>query len=208
MLSVLIANGLIQSPELFKDILVKADYIISVDGGLKYLDALGVNPDLLLGDFDSAGEGILEKYASIEKRTFPKRKDATDSELAIEVAVQANPKELVLLGMTGKRLDHGLTNLHLLKKIPSSINAYVLDEHNKVYYCNGDFKTQGNIGDMLSIIPITREVSGIKTKGLEYPLNDETLYFDGSRGVSNVIKDSEIEIETKSGEFFIILSKD
>lgn len=205
---VIIANGLIEDIGQFEELLKNADVIICADGGLNHLDKIGIYPTMLMGDMDSISQNLLSKYASVERLTFPTRKDATDSELAIDYAVGLAPKEIILLGMTGRRLDHGLTNLHMLKRIPRNIKASVIDAHNKVYYCDSDFVYTGCVGELLSIVPITQAVHGITTRGLDYPLVNETLFFRESRGVSNVVKSPDVRIEARSGEFFVILSKD
>ncbi|MBN2796722.1 MAG: thiamine diphosphokinase [Clostridia bacterium] len=205
---VIIGNGPIEDISIFKELLNHADYIICADGGLNHLNSVQIIPQLILGDLDSVKEEVLQQYDFVEQKTFPKRKDATDSELALDYAIALNPKELVMLGFTGGRLDHCLTNMHMLKRVPTNIRASLVDAHNKVYYCESDFEYQGQIGENLSIIPVTEKVTGITTEGLDYPLCNETLYLDGSRGVSNVLKASYVKIETQSGSYFVILSKD
>lgn len=207
---VIVANGSHKNLKEFMSYFNEADMIIGVDGGLNVLDELGVKPTLLLGDFDSTHLSLLDEYRDkdIPCITFPKRKDATDSELAIDYAIEQNPRELYLFGMTGKRLDHGLTNIHMLKRIPKHIRACIIDAYNEIYYCNQNFNLNGYKGQNLSIIPISDEVTGITTEGLDYPLINETLYFKESRGVSNVIMSDKVHISVVSGEFFIIISKD
>lgn len=206
---VLVASGPIQQLETLKYVFEDA-YVVCVDGGLHHLDKLGIVPEAIIGDFDSANHELLEKYRDQSTvYDHPTKKDRTDSEIAIDYAIGLSPKEVVLLGMTGHRMDHMITNIHLLKRFWNhDILAYVLDNHNKVYYCKGDLELQGKVGDLLSIIPLTSYVSHIKTFGLEYPLDDETLHFHESRGVSNVFSNEKVRIETGVGEFLVILSKD
>ena len=205
---IVIASGPIDHLQFFKPLL-ENHKIIAVDGGLNHLDKLGIKPHVLIGDFDSVEPSLLEKYADVDVYHHPTRKDFTDAELAIDYAIDQSPDEVILMGMTGHRIDHMITNIHLLKRfVNHDILAYVLDYHNKVYYCNSDIELEGNVGDLLSIVPLSGSVQKVKTYGLEYPLNDETLYFHESRGVSNVFSKSKVRIETGSGEFLIILSKD
>lgn len=205
---VVVASGPIDHLESLADQFQNA-HVVAVDGGLNHLHKLGVKPDVIIGDFDSVDKDLLDLYKNIKRYSLPTRKDQTDSEIAVDYAIDMKPDEVVLLGMTGHRLDHMITNIHLLKRFWNhDILAYVLDFYNKVYYCNGDMDLEGKIGDLLSIVPISCKVTKIKTFGLEYPLNDETLYIHESRGVSNVFSNTKVRIETGSGEFFIILSKD
>jgi len=205
---VIIASGPIDNLNALKSELVDA-YIVSVDGGLNHLHSIGVKPHVIIGDFDSVDKNLLSTYADVKTYSHPTRKDRTDSEIAIDYAIDMKPKEVILMGMTGHRIDHMMTNIHLLKRFWNhDILAYVLDNNNKIYYCSGDMNLEGDIGDLLSIIPISQSIHGVKTFGLEYPLNHETLHFHESRGVSNVFYTKKVRIETDSGEFFIILSKD
>lgn len=203
-----VANGYFAELETLKKEADLADIIICADGGLKYLDLINVEPTHLLGDFDSVDPDLLMRYSHIDKEVFPKKKDATDSELAIEYAMSLNPTQLVLMGMTGGRLDHELTNIHLLKTIPDKMKAVIVDSHNRIIYSDKSVELDGQVGSNISIIPISDKITGVKTFGLEYPLNSETLYLTSSRGVSNVIIDSKIKIEIISGEFLIIIAKD
>jgi len=207
---VIVASGPIEHLDEMKSHFDDA-YIISVDGGLHHLDYLNIKPDVIIGDFDSIDHALLERYRTydIPIHSYPSRKDATDSELAIDYAIELSPKEVTLMGMTGKRMDHAITNIHLLKRFWNhDILACVLDYYNRIYYCNGDMTLHGEIGDFVSIVPISQEVKKVRTFGLEYPLENETLRFHESRGVSNVFLEHEVRIETGSGEFLIILSKD
>lgn len=206
----IVANGSHENLQAFLPYFKACDMVIGVDGGLNALNNLGVDPTIILGDYDSVESSLLESYKAkdIPCVAFPTRKDATDSELAIDYAIKQDPQVLYLFGMTGKRLDHGLTNIHMLKKIPQDIKACMLDAYNEIYYCKQNFEIEGYKGRNLSIIPIAQQVSGIWTKGLDYPLKDEVLNFEESRGVSNVIVDEKVVITTTSGDFFVIISKD
>jgi len=205
---IIIASGPIDHLQYFKPLLER-NKVIAVDGGLNHLHKLGIKPEVLIGDFDSIDTSLLELSKDIPVYEHPTRKDFTDSEIAIDYVINQSPDEVILMGVTGHRIDHMITNINLLKRfVNRGILAYVLDYHNKVYYCNSDIELEGNVGDLLSIVPLTSSVHKIKTYGLEYPLDDETLYFHESSGVSNVFSEPKVRIETGSGEFLIILSKD
>lgn len=205
---VIVANGQIESLDHISAYFENA-FIISVDGGLNHLDKLRIKPDVLIGDFDSVKPEILRVYEGVQKYVHPTRKDRTDLEIAIDYAIEMNPCEVILLGVTGHRIDHMITNIHLLKRFKNhGILAYVIDFYNTIFYGEGSLEISGCIGDLLSIVPLSESVTGIKTSGLEYPLVNETLYFHESRGVSNVLISEKIRIKTESGEFLVILSKD
>jgi len=93
---------------------INAEYIIAADSGLKYIDELGLVPDMILGDYDSVEDGLLDKYKSIDIKTYPKEKDYTDTHIAIINALKAGASVIYILGATGTRMDHTFTNICLL----------------------------------------------------------------------------------------------
>lgn len=114
-----------------------------------------------------------------------------------------------MLGFIGTRQDHTLTNLLLLKQFAQAeVDAYIVDEHNEIRYTSSENTIYGKKGDLISIIPVTGNLLGITTKGLDYPLNDESLNFGESRGVSNIMVDSKCTITVKSGFGLIIKASD
>ena len=93
-----------------------ADAIICCDAGMAHAKALGIDPDYIVGDFDSAASDVLEHYKAknIPIRQFPARKDETDMELGIFLALELGATDVVLFGGIGDRFDHTLANAHYL----------------------------------------------------------------------------------------------
>ena len=85
---------------------INAEYIIAADSGLKYIDELGLVPDMILGDYDSVEDGLLDKYKSIDIKTYPKEKDYTDTHIAIINALKAGASVIYILGATGTRITY------------------------------------------------------------------------------------------------------
>lgn len=180
------------------------DLLICADGGLRHAQALGWTPDILLGDMDS----VKTAPAAVPKQVFPARKDETDGELAVGYALAQGAGEIVLAGFSGCRLDHTLTNVFFLKTIADAGKTGVfLDDKNEIYYIQDQVSLQGRAGDLVSIVPLT-DMGGVTTRGLEYPLAGETLYFAKSRGVSNVMTGSWCEITARSGCGLVMKSRD
>lgn len=59
----IICNGTLNDKDFHKSILKKADLIICADGGANNADKLGVVPDYVIGDMDSAEKDILDKLS-------------------------------------------------------------------------------------------------------------------------------------------------
>ena len=203
MTALIVGNG--EVSEKIKPLLPENAYVICADGGFRHMDKLGLTPDIVIGDMDSVKADLHGEKTIV----YPVRKDFTDSELAVNYAIDNGFSDLVLIGFTGTRTDHTLTNLFLLKGISErGARAEIIDEHNVIRYAEKENIIRGKKGDIVSIIPIGGDVSGITTEGLDYPLFSETLEFGKGRGVSNEMTGDECRITVKNGSALIIKSKD
>lgn len=198
MRAVVIGNGDINDYEYISSLIRNDDTIICADGGLRHAEAMGLITNVAIGDFDSYKSDI-----KVKKFVYPERKDYTDGELAVQYAIDNGYDEIMLLGMTGKRLDHTLTDILLLSKYE---NSYLIDDYNEVHIVSSKLVLRDKKGKTLSIIPVLSDLEGITTQGLEYPLHDETLFFGESRGNSNVVTDDTCIIEVRSGMGIVIIN--
>lgn len=197
MRAVIIGNGDIKNYAYIKSKLRGDDFIICADGGYNHAKEMNVTPDVLLGDFDSA-----QGFSEIEDRIeYPARKDYTDGELAVMYAAEHGYDDILLLGMSGDRFDHTLTDIFLLMKCK---NGVLIDDNNEIYLLRDRLSLKGQKGQTISIIPVNGDAVGLSTKGLEYPLCNETLHFGEGRGVSNVMTEDKCEITIQSGTALVI----
>src|SRR5690554_1082000 len=99
MRAAIISNGELGDENKLKNTLPTFDLVICCDGGIRHLEALGLTPDLIIGDFDSVNSALLDTYIKrgVEVRTFPVEKDETDTELAAQAAIEIGVDEVVLL---------------------------------------------------------------------------------------------------------------
>lgn len=201
MRAVIIGNGTIRSYKKIKEYIRKDDFIICADGGINHAVRMDIRPDILIGDFDSSDPKLLVN--DVLKVEYPSRKDFTDGELCVKYAAEHGYDEVLLLAMTGTRADHTLTNMLMLSQCKHGMAA---DEYNEIYYLKDKIIIENRKGMTLSIIPVKGELTGTTTKGLEYPLNTETLYFGESRGNSNVIISDYCEITVNGGQALVILN--
>ena len=199
MRAVIIGNGDIVDYERIRSFLRPEDFIICADGGMRHAMRMGLTPEVLLGDFDSVSPGEKAAAKVIE---YPARKDFTDGELCVDYAVKNGFSEILLLGMTGTRLDHTINNILLLFRCP---NGCLIDEHNEIYAISDRLRIQNRRGKTLSILPVYGNLEGITTTGLEYALNRETLFFGTTRGNSNVIVADDAEICVENGKGIVII---
>jgi len=187
--------------EYIKKYIKPDDYIICADSGYDRAKAFGIKPDIVIGDMDSTHEAEIPDDAI----TYPVRKDFTDSELAINFALEKNFDEVLLFGMIGTRMDHSIANITLLQRIQ---NAVIIDENNEIYHAVGKFTLSGKAGDTVSIIPFMGDCVVANSKGLDYPLLNTTIKCGTTLGVSNVMTDNQCEIDIEKGSAFIIRSRD
>jgi thiamine pyrophosphokinase len=206
----IIANGVINDYTATREKLADVDYFIACDGGLRHFPLLGLTPDTIIGDFDSAPTGLLEGYRlrGVPVIPFPKEKDETDLALAVSYALPLNPSFIVIIGALGGRIDHTLANFHVLAQTGNT-PAEIWDEKTKVLLIKDRIAFTIFIKEYftISLIPLTSEVRGITTRGLLYPLSEETLCAGEVRGVSNEFISDFIEITVKSGLLLAILNK-
>lgn len=189
-----------------------ADVVICCDSGLRHAKALGIRPDYIVGDFDSVTPEVWEYYKGqeIPVRQFPTRKNETDMELGVLLALELGAEELALFGGIGDRFDHTLANAHyLLSLLKKGVRARLVDEKNCVEVIDRHLTVCGKVGDIVSTIPLSMEVRGITLKGFSYPLTDFDLSLDDDYiAVSNVLAEERAEIDIREGYLFVIRSRD
>lgn len=199
----LIANGYPPSPSLIKSLLSSKKTLIAVDGGLNSCEELGLKPDLILGDFDSAKPGLLDSYPQ-EKKVHLPNPDKTDLEKALEFLFLFPINRVTVCGALGRRLDHTLTNLALLARYPEKMTFQSEFEH--CYALQKTTTLECLPGQTLSLIPIGSEVKGLTTEGLKWELKDATLN-NHFLSTSNIAMQRNISISFKKGDLLVCLSK-
>ena len=149
----------------------------------------------------------------IEIREYNPVKDATDTQIAVELALSLGSDHVTILGGTGTRLDHVLGNIQsLYLALEKGVDCEILDEHNRIRLIQGEYriKKAEQYGKYVSLIPFTTDVNGVTLEGLKYPVQDQhfTVQGSGGFGVSNEIAADEARISLKQGIFIMIESKD
>lgn len=195
----------------FCKVLPEYDYVICADNGMKHAKALGIQPDELLGDFDSCDLNELEAYKQqgIQVTTSPCEKDETDTELALDRALALGAKTVYILGGLGSRIDHSLANIHLLyKALKQGVRTVLLSAYNQIELIDQGIKIEGKKGDLVSLIPFTPEVKGVCTTHLAYALQEGEFYFGKPYGVSNYMTNEWAEVTIKEGLLLVMKTKD
>lgn len=185
------------------DYLSEDDYYVYCDSGLKHLDALGYEPDLVIGDWDS----FEEPCTDAEKITLPHIKDDTDSFYAAKECVKRGFDEYVLIGMLGGRFDHSIGNISILLYLKEQgANAVMLDDYSEISVIEaGETAEVADSFSYFSLLNITGEARGISIKNALYPLDKAQIGWDYQYGVSNeVLPGKTAEITLESGRALLL----
>lgn len=212
MKAVIISGGKEPSKDLFFKELNDADLIIGADKGCEVLYKYNITPDYILGDFDSANIDIINSIEAKagKKIKFKREKDYTDTELAYNLAVEKGASEIILLGATGTRYDHSLSNIGLmLRGLKKSIKVKVIDDNNYIFLTDKPISLKGNKGDIISFHAYCDEVKNFSIIGAKYNLSNYTLKLgDSGLTTSNEFIEEEINITFDSGIVMILYTKD
>jgi len=189
-------------------------YVIGVDKGMEFLYSHQIAPDYIVGDFDSVNPEIAEYYrtqTNVPVREFNPVKDASDTEIAVRLAMTLGGKELIILGATGGRIDHLWANVQTLTvPFKAGVKAYIIDTQNRISLIGGEtrLKKEDAYGPYFSVFPLGETVYGFNITGAKYPLKDHTLTPYDSLCVSNQIDAEEVLIEFGGGTVILMETRD
>ena len=181
--------------------------IICCDGGVRHLQKTGIQPDVIIGDMDSIDPDQLESYSrqGVKIIKHPANKDYTDTELALDYAINLKPAAIYIWAALGGRIDHTLSNVFLLEKGKTvSIATYLIDEYCEAFLLNGNVTFSKSAGQTVSLIALSPQVEGITLRGFQYSLDDATLRMGESRCISNIIKEDNATVSLRSGNLLVI----
>jgi thiamine pyrophosphokinase len=208
---VIIAGGDLNQTDEVRDLITASDLIVCADGGAGHLRALNILPHVLVGDLDSIQDEDRSFFAEnkVKILSFPPRKNFTDSELCVSWAIDHHATDVTFLGVTGTRLDHTLANIFLLRRlVRENIPARIINQTNEIHMVTDQLRLAGRAGDLLSLVPVTRQVTGVTLEGLEYPLSNATLEMGSSLGISNVFRADTASVSVGDGILIVTKSRD
>lgn len=190
------------------------DLVIAVDGGLDYCARLGLEPDLVLGDFDSAGEEQLTRIARWEREEpwrvvrLKPEKDDTDTLAAIRLALGRGYTFFVLYGATGGRLEHTLANIQCLLFLKShGAVGYMTDGRGKIFVMeNEEVGFPASMEGYLSLLSLGKEALGVNIRGMKYELDNARITNDFPIGISNEFIGQEALVSVDCGQLLGIVT--
>ncbi|MEX0608094.1 MAG: thiamine diphosphokinase [Balneolaceae bacterium] len=200
--ALIICNGFPPSKLLLTQEVAKADLIIGADGGGNILLNHLIKPDVVIGDLDS--------FQKPEKPDFEilldRGQETNDLEKALEYALKAGSDSCTVLGAFGKRMDHSLKNLSVMKKFDDKLSSLVYkDEYQKAFLVSSYYEDQLPAGTIISLFPLSGIVKGITTNGLKYPLQNDELRNGARDGTSNENIQPAFSITVDSGDLVVFV---
>ncbi|MFA5634265.1 MAG: thiamine diphosphokinase [Anaerovoracaceae bacterium] len=176
--------------------------VICTDGAAAKARALGILPDILVGDMDSIHEDdlLFMEQNRVKFYRHPPEKDFTDTFLALQVAEENHWNNITVWGGTGGRLDHTLANLFgVVSFVRRGMNLIFDEPDLTVHIIRDHLSIKGSTGDTVSVFPMGERVKDLTLTGFKYPLKNATLEPDYPIGISNIMFEEESNISIGSG---------
>lgn len=199
---VIVAGADIQEYGWVKEHLSEDDFYVYCDCGLKHIEYLGYNPDLIVGDFDS----YQKPQTDIEIISLPSEKDDTDTFFAVKEMLRRGYEEFVLVGVFGNRFDHTMANISALLMLDTKgCKAIALDDYSLMEVVSSKVAFVDDTFSYFSVINISGVSEGVSIKNAKYSLEEGTIECDYQYGVSNeVIPGKTAQITVNKGRVLLI----
>ena len=191
------------------------DLLVAVDGGMEYCERLGLKPDLVLGDFDSAKEKQLARIAGLERQNpecvirLSPDKDDTDTLAAIRVALERGYTEFLLYGATGgRRLEHTIANIQCLLFIRHhDAKGYLMDDRGICFVLeNEEVRFPASMMGYLSLFTLGEKAQGVDIRGMKWELDNYEITNDYPIGISNEFTGQEAVVSVRQGQLLGIIT--
>lgn len=182
------------------------DYIIAADGGYRSLRARGIEPDFVMGDFDSLG--YRPEHPNVE--THPVMKDDTDLGLAVRWALAHGYRRLVMAGALGGRIDQTVASFQTLRGLTDAGAQGWLIGCGWVVTAvqNGTLTFPAGMEGTVSVFSSGDAARGVTLRGLLYEVTDAALTCAMPLGVSNSFTDARAEVRVTDGTVFVLWQGD
>lgn len=177
-------------------------FVIAADGGYSRLAAAGIEPGLIVGDFDSLG--YVPASGNVLK--FRSEKDKTDTELAIDEGLKRGCREFYIYGGTGGRLDHTLANIQCLARLSKlGLRGFLFGGGFAVTaLTDGSIDFDKNHSGYISVFAHGGSACGVDESGFKYRLTNATLSSDAPIGVSNEFTGTNGKVSVKRGTLIVV----
>ena len=207
--ALIVGNGEPPSRELFATCAREAELILCADGGANTASAYGYAPDYVVGDLDSVSSQSKAGLAADRLVLVdPEGHVGTDGQKVLNHAVALGVTEAVLVGFTGRRTDHLLGNLSLLKTFADRLALCIVDDYCDIRLIDRCIRFRADIGQKISLCPLDGAVEGIATEGLKWALRSESLIPGVRDGISNEVVANLVEIRVGRGDLLLCVQRE
>ncbi|MBO4807553.1 MAG: thiamine diphosphokinase [Lachnospiraceae bacterium] len=192
----------------------EGDFVIAVDGGLMYCESLGVEPDLIVGDFDSITESFTGALEEIESK-FPEKvvrlnpmKDDTDTMAALKIGIEKGFETFYMYGCGGGRLEHTIANIQSLIYLKDrDLKGYIMEGEGMTFVMRDESVSfKETMEGYVSLFALDPVIKGVTEKGLKYTLEKAELTYGFPLGVSNEFTGVQSEISVDSGTALVVVN--
>ena len=199
---VIIGGAEIRNYALIRESFRENDYYVYCDCGLKHREGLGVNPDLIIGDFDSHERP--EDLSNVI--VLPVVKDDTDTIFAVKEGIRRGYEDFLLIGATGGRQDHNLGNIYSLLMLKNAgKSAKIIDDYSEIsIVSSGEVCRVKNVWRFFSLLNISGTAKGISITGAKYELYGAEIFPEYQYGISNEVSGSEAVISLTEGNLLLV----
>lgn len=203
--ALIVGNGEPPTRALFAACAQEAELILCADGGANTARHYGYAPDYTVGDLDS----IVRPCATDRLILVdPSGNVGTDGQKVLNHAVALGVTRAVLLGFTGRRTDHLLGNLNLLKTFADRLALRMVDDYCDIRLIDRSIRFRAAIGQKISLCPLNGAATGITTEGLKWTLQSESLIPGVREGISNEVVASPVEIRVERGDLLLCVQRE
>ncbi len=201
--ALIICNGEMPSQKLLAPLLKKKPFIICADGGANKARAFNILPDFIIGDLDSITQKTRYYFSSVPI-VHSSDQNSTDLEKALDHLLVNSFSSATIIGATGDRPDHTMSNFSILMKYHRKLSLQFFDERCTAEIAHKKIRFKAEIGQQISVLPMGR-CTGIITQGLKFPLKNETLELGVREGTSNEAVKNIITITMKTGSLLLFI---
>lgn len=199
---VILCDGTAPTEQQLKKEIASCQLFIAADGGAVTAKKLNAVPDVIIGDLDSYTVTGNEPARVIKEPN----QESNDLEKALRYAKKEGAERVIVFGATGKRLDHTLKNLSVLRQFNHQFESILFrDSYSDIFLIESPFKKSLPIGTTISLFPLSGRVDGITTHGLKYPLRNESLENGVRDGSSNQTIKNNIDITFERGDLLLFI---
>lgn len=206
--ALVLAGGDLPPAELVAPLLRGAAFVVAADGGLRHSAALGLAPDMLVGDLDSVTAEAMSAHAGVPVERHPSAKDELDLELALAAARRLGAREARVLGAFGDRLDQSLAALLVAARLATSAPPFPVSLHggaHEAHVCAPGVPCEAGwpAGTTVSLLALAGGAV-VSASGLAYPVEGLRLPFGVGLGVSNVVVGERVSLRCEAGVVAVI----